>query len=66
MSHNQIVLKVNPIQYDIIKAVSDLILQREGEINNHKTITINANSISKLTGRSYNATKKYLKSLKDL
>ena len=66
MLHNQIVLKVNPIQHDIIKAVSDLILQREGESNNHKTTSINAYSISKLTGRSYNATKKYLKTLKDL
>lgn len=63
---NEIVLKINLIEYDILKAIGSLILLREGETNNHKTITINANSVSRQCGRSYKATKKYLKKLKDL
>jgi hypothetical protein len=63
---NEIILRLNPIQYDLIKAVSNLILLREEEHSNHKKISINASSIARISGRSYVATKKYLKSLKDL
>ena len=65
MSH-EIVLKVNPIEYDILKAIGNLILMREEEDNNNKKIDINAHSVSCFTGRSYVTTKKYLKKLKDL
>lgn len=65
MSH-EIVLKINPTEYEIIKAIGNLILMREEEENNHKKIDINAHSVSRFTGRSYITTKKYLKKFKDL
>lgn len=66
MSHNKKVVVLNPIQIDILKSITDLILQREGEQNNNKKTTINAYSISKKSGRSYNSCKKYLKQLKEI
>lgn len=61
----EIVLKLNPIEYDIIKAIGSLILLREEEENNNKKINVNSYSISRFTGRSYLTTKKYLKKFKD-
>lgn len=66
MSRNQIVLRVKPIEYDILKAIGNLILMREEEENNNKKIDINAHSVSMYTGRSYKTIKKYLKQFKDL
>ncbi len=66
MCSNEIVVRLNPIQADILKTISILILEREKEDNNNKKTTINANSISKKSGRSYNSCKKYLKQLKDM
>ena len=65
MSH-EIILKDNHIEYDILKAIGNLILMREEEDNNNKKIDISAHSVSCFTGRSYVTTKKYLKKLKDL
>ena len=65
MSRN-IHLSVNSIEYEILKAIGNLILMREEEDNNNKKIDINAHSVSCFTGRSYVTTKKYLKKLKDL
>ncbi len=65
MSHD-IVLRVNLTEYEILKAIGNLILMREEEENNHKKIDINAHSVASFTGRSYKTTKKYLKKFKDL
>lgn len=64
MSHR--VIKLNHIEYQILKAIGSLILIREGEDNNNKKTNINAFAVSKITGVSYPTTKKYLKKLKDL
>ena len=66
MLHNQVVLKISQIEYEILKAIGNLILNREEEKNNNKKTTINAYSVSKISGCSYPTTKKYLKKLKDL
>jgi len=64
MSHK--VLKVTPIQYDILIAITELISKREDEPHNNKKTSINAHSISQMCGRSYNAIKKNLKLLKEI
>lgn len=63
---NREVLRINKIQKDILVSISELILLRELEESNHKKISINAFSISKNCGRSYNTVKKYLKELNNL
>lgn len=60
------VLKLNEIEYQLLKGIGSLILLREEEEQINKKIDINFHSVSKVTGVSYNTTKKYLRKLKDL
>lgn len=62
----KLTIKVSNVQLNILKAISNLILMREEEENNHKTININSCSVSRLTGHDYKTCKTNLKKLKDL
>jgi len=62
----EIVIRINPIEHQILKAIGELILKREGENNVNKRITINSYSVAKCCGLDSRTTKKYLKKLKDL
>lgn len=65
MSHETI-LRINPIQKNILVSIANLILRREEEININKNISINAHAISKESGHDFKTCKKYLKKLKDI
>lgn len=60
------VIRITPLQHDILVAISQLISKREEEPNNNKKTTINAYSIAQTCGRNYNAVRKNLKKLKDI
>ena len=62
----EIVIKINPIEYQILKAIGELILKREEENNVNKKTSINAHSVSKIVGCKFETAKKHLKKLKDL
>ena len=55
----------NQYEIIIIKSISNLIDKRRNEESIRKKININAFSISKDTGLSYDTVKKYLNKLKD-
>lgn len=63
---NEIVIKLTPVQHQILKAISELILKREEENNVNKKTSINAHSVSKIVGCKFETAKKHLKKLKDL
>ena len=56
----------NQYEITIIKSISNLIDKRRNEESIRKKININAFSISKDTGLSYDTVKKYLNKLKDI
>ena len=56
----------NQYEIIIIKSISNLIDKRRNEESIRKKININAFSISKDTGLSYDTVKKYLNKLKDI
>ena len=56
----------NQYEITIIKSISNLIDKRRNEESIRKKININAFSISKDTGLSYDTVKKYLNRLKDI
>lgn len=56
----------NQYEIIIIKSISNLIDKRKNEESIRKKININAFSISKDTGLSYDTVKKYLNKLKDI
>jgi hypothetical protein len=62
----EIVIKIKPIEYEILKAIGILTLKREEENNVNKKININSYSVAKCCGLDSRTTKKYLKKLKDL
>ena len=56
----------NQYEIIIIKSISNLIDKRRNEESIRKKININAFSISKDTGLSYDTVKKYLNKFKDI
>jgi F0F1-type ATP synthase assembly protein I len=59
-------ITLTKLQAEIIKAISDLTIERENEPNNNKKTNINAFKISKYINRDYKTVKKHLKNLKEL
>lgn len=62
----KLTIEVSNTQLNILRAIADLILMREGEDNINKNININANAVSKISGHDYKTCKTNLKKLKDL
>lgn len=50
----------------VFQAIGQLIQNRANEPSNHKRISINAYSVSEVSGVSYSTTKKYLNQLQNL